>query len=604
MTHKRVTKRERGKELKGRGHGEGTQGGGEGKDTSVADPLLEAPPRPTNAPSLPTSYQKEGMRTSLEGIVLLPEGGHEDERGGDCLGASPQPPAHPALLQPPLLYPLHRTPALALLFSPTNQLPEGGHEDERGGDCLGASPQPPAHPALLQPPLLYPLHRTPALALLPSPTNQLPEGGHEDEFGGDCLGASPQPPAHPAAAIPLLSEGGHENKRGGDYISPPSQPPSHPAAADRKFFFQAARREIETGGGCGSSPSSHPIEVEGSKHKLTSKLGPYGQRHVLHVSIHAWTSHNPIAPACCPSQPHPTHLTPLPPFPSEVEGLKRKLTSKLGPSVSILPVPDWQVGECSAVWWRPNFETLMYPYCPPHITKPKVGNEKLFVDPLTERLYFGVPKNLKEMKKLFVVWSSLHKAPVLWSSQEPQPKLPFQRTPLHSRPLLSTTLHPSSLPSLQEMKKLFVVPLTEMQYFGEMKELFVVPLTERQYLGEMKKLFVVPLTERQYFGVPKNLRPLIQLTPRHSPSLLSNPLHSSPPLFTPRHSSLQQEMKKLFVVPLTERQYFGVPKNLKLLAVPLLELYDNVQQQNSVFVVPLTCKTSQAAGGGAAAGAL
>lgn len=38
-----------------------------------------------------------------------------------------------------------------------------------------------------------------------------------------------------------------------------------------------------------------------------------------------------------------------------------------------------------------------------------------------------------------------------------------------------------------------------------------------------------------------------------------------------------QECKKLFVVPLSERQYFAVPKNLKLLAVPLFELYDNVQ---------------------------
>lgn len=31
-----------------------------------------------------------------------------------------------------------------------------------------------------------------------------------------------------------------------------------------------------------------------------------------------------------------------------------------------------QIGECVAIWWRPNFETIMYPYCPPHITKPKV----------------------------------------------------------------------------------------------------------------------------------------------------------------------------------------------------------------------------------------
>jgi hypothetical protein len=39
----------------------------------------------------------------------------------------------------------------------------------------------------------------------------------------------------------------------------------------------------------------------------------------------------------------------------------------------------------------------------------------------------------------------------------------------------------------------------------------------------------------------------------------------------------KQECKKLFIVHLTEREYFAVPRNLKLLAVPLFELYDNVQ---------------------------
>lgn len=38
-----------------------------------------------------------------------------------------------------------------------------------------------------------------------------------------------------------------------------------------------------------------------------------------------------------------------------------------------------------------------------------------------------------------------------------------------------------------------------------------------------------------------------------------------------------QECKKLYIVHLSEREYFAVPKNLKLLAVPLFELYDNVQ---------------------------
>lgn len=37
-----------------------------------------------------------------------------------------------------------------------------------------------------------------------------------------------------------------------------------------------------------------------------------------------------------------------------------------------------QIGECVAIWWRPNFETIMYPYCPPHITKPKVMSDTVY----------------------------------------------------------------------------------------------------------------------------------------------------------------------------------------------------------------------------------
>ncbi|OMO97865.1 hypothetical protein COLO4_14301 [Corchorus olitorius] len=83
----------------------------------------------------------------------------------------------------------------------------------------------------------------------------------------------------------------------------------------------------------------------------------------------------------------------LKPGENEIEGLKRKLTSKLGANSPAL-VPDWQIGECVAIWWRPNFETIMYPYCPPHITKPKEC-KKLFLVHLSEKEYFAVPKNLK-----------------------------------------------------------------------------------------------------------------------------------------------------------------------------------------------------------------
>ncbi|KAE8722477.1 Cleavage and polyadenylation specificity factor subunit 5 [Hibiscus syriacus] len=70
-----------------------------------------------------------------------------------------------------------------------------------------------------------------------------------------------------------------------------------------------------------------------------------------------------------------------------------KLTSKLGANSPAL-VPDWQISEAVAICWRPNFETMMYPYCPPHITKPKEC-KKLFLVHLSEKEYFAVPKNLK-----------------------------------------------------------------------------------------------------------------------------------------------------------------------------------------------------------------
>ncbi|KAJ0099998.1 hypothetical protein Patl1_20109 [Pistacia atlantica] len=110
----------------------------------------------------------------------------------------------------------------------------------------------------------------------------------------------------------------------------------------------------------------------------------------------------------------------LKPGENEIEGLKRKLTSKLGCQFTcscarlaeIITLDEYvivkkliehtfistknvmAIGECVAIWWRPNFETIMYPYCPPHITKPKEC-KKLFLVHLSEREYFAVPKNLK-----------------------------------------------------------------------------------------------------------------------------------------------------------------------------------------------------------------
>eukprot|EP01025_Chloroclados_australasicus_P045105 TRINITY_DN4919_c1_g1_i1.p1 TRINITY_DN4919_c1_g1~~TRINITY_DN4919_c1_g1_i1.p1 ORF type:complete len:274 (-),score=26.30 TRINITY_DN4919_c1_g1_i1:285-1016(-) len=83
----------------------------------------------------------------------------------------------------------------------------------------------------------------------------------------------------------------------------------------------------------------------------------------------------------------------LRPGEDELEGMKRKLNNNLGPLSEEHKI-DWQVGQCIGVYYRPNFDTIMYPYCPPHITRPKEV-KKVFVIPLPESCFFAIPKNLK-----------------------------------------------------------------------------------------------------------------------------------------------------------------------------------------------------------------
>ncbi|KAI6679687.1 hypothetical protein NL676_033568 [Syzygium grande] len=83
----------------------------------------------------------------------------------------------------------------------------------------------------------------------------------------------------------------------------------------------------------------------------------------------------------------------LRPGESDVEGLQRKLTSKLSAD-GAGDETQWEVGECLGMWWRPDFETLLYPYLPPNIKKPKECT-KLFLVKLPVSRKFIVPKNLK-----------------------------------------------------------------------------------------------------------------------------------------------------------------------------------------------------------------
>eukprot|EP00992_Anisonema_acinus_P003876 TRINITY_DN14261_c0_g1_i1.p1 TRINITY_DN14261_c0_g1~~TRINITY_DN14261_c0_g1_i1.p1 ORF type:complete len:227 (-),score=34.04 TRINITY_DN14261_c0_g1_i1:46-726(-) len=77
----------------------------------------------------------------------------------------------------------------------------------------------------------------------------------------------------------------------------------------------------------------------------------------------------------------------------ELSCLRRKLSKKLSPP-NQYSQPAWEIGEVLGCYWRPNFEQHMYPYLPPHITKPKECC-KLFIVHLPEKCIFAVPRNYK-----------------------------------------------------------------------------------------------------------------------------------------------------------------------------------------------------------------
>lgn len=105
----------------------------------------------------------------------------------------------------------------------------------------------------------------------------------------------------------------------------------------------------------------------------------------------------------------------LRPEDDEVEGFKSRLDERLAPVGRLgegEEPADWQIGDCLAQWWRPNFETFMYPFVPAHVTRPKECKKLYFIQlPKTSTLYpppeysgsqtnpatevLSVPKNMK-----------------------------------------------------------------------------------------------------------------------------------------------------------------------------------------------------------------
>ncbi|KAK5120838.1 hypothetical protein LTR85_005905 [Meristemomyces frigidus] len=88
----------------------------------------------------------------------------------------------------------------------------------------------------------------------------------------------------------------------------------------------------------------------------------------------------------------------LPHDAEEIAGFKSRLNDRLAPTGSLsardAPDADWDIHDTLAQWWRPNFETFMYPYLPPHVTRPKECKKLYFIQ-LPKSKVLSVPKNMK-----------------------------------------------------------------------------------------------------------------------------------------------------------------------------------------------------------------
>lgn len=83
----------------------------------------------------------------------------------------------------------------------------------------------------------------------------------------------------------------------------------------------------------------------------------------------------------------------LRPEDDESEGFKARLDERLAPVGRIgegEEKGDWQLGDCLAQWWRPNFETFMYPFIPAHVTRPKECKKLYFIQ-LPKSSMFPLP---------------------------------------------------------------------------------------------------------------------------------------------------------------------------------------------------------------------
>ena len=134
--------------------------------------------------------------------------------------------------------------------------------------------------------------------------------------------------------------------------------------------------------------------------------------------------------------------------------MRRKLTNKLGTPNGDHTV-NWQIGELVSTWWRPNFETVMYPYIPPQVAKPKECR-KIFLTQLPPTGILGVPKNLKLLAvPLFELYDNAHRyGPVIASLPQLLARVKFVFCDHNAQPLINEHINAYQISNIQVYNKI------------------------------------------------------------------------------------------------------------------------------------------------------
>ncbi|KAJ6221304.1 hypothetical protein RDWZM_007116 [Blomia tropicalis] len=275
----------------------------------------------------------------------------------------------------------------------------------------------------------------------------------------------------------------------------------------------------------------------------------------------------------------------LNPGEDEIEGLKRHMTETLGKQEG--QSHDWEIEDTIGNWWRPNFEPPQYPYIPPHITKPK-EHKRLFLVQLPDKAYFAVPKNYKLVAApLFELYdNSQGYGPIISSLPQALSRYHLSNYKFDTKapvPRKDPSL-PANLLRLKNEYQLVgmreTVEAVILVHEHNQAHILLLQLSPTFYIlpgGELE------IDESESDGIRRYLNQY--LSPNDETidwKILDTVANWWRPNFEvdqypyiPPHITKPKEHKRLLLVGLPEKAHLSIPNNCKLIAAPLLEVYNS-----------------------------